>query len=247
VSRDLAERVWDRRHEFIGDYPGPEEAVERATRLVADGVTEDGPVVLADVGDNPGGGGAGDGTTVLREMLDHGLTNAGLAIMHDPAVVERCVDAGVGERVTVTLGGKTDDMHGDPIEDVDGHVKALTDGRFENTGPMGTGSENNLGRTVHLQCGADDGVSVLVTENRLQPLDAEIWRHAGIQPERLDVLAVKSMNHFRADYESMASHVIVVNSIGLASMDPRNFAFSDLRRPKFPLDEMDDDDYPDWE
>ncbi|MFB6221096.1 MAG: M81 family metallopeptidase [Halolamina sp.] len=246
VSREMAEHVWDRRHDFIDDYPDPEDAVERAKQLVADGATEDGPVVMADVGDNPGGGGAADGTTVLREMLDQDLTNAGFAIMRDPEAVDQCVEAGVGERVTVTVGGKTDDLHGDPIEDVDGYVTAITDGEFENTGPMGTGSENHLGRTVHMKCGHEDGVSVLLTENRLQPLDAEIWRHAGIQPERLDTLVVKSTNHFRADYEPMSCEVIPINSIGLVAMDPRKFDFTRIRRPQFPLDEMSDDDYPDW-
>jgi len=269
VSREMAAHIWDRRHDFIGDYPDPEEAVATAKREVETLDEDDGPIVLADVGDNPGGGGAGDGTTVLREMLDQGLTNAGFAIMRDPEAVDQCIEAGVGEHVTVTVGGKTDDMHGEPVEDIDGYVAAATDGEFVNTGPMGTGGENHLGRTVHMKCGheeeeanrtgvsddgdadrtgvSDDGVSVLLTENRLQPLDAEIWRHAGIQPERLDTLVVKSMNHFRADYEPMSSEVIPINSIGLCSMDPRNFEFSNMRRPKFPLDEMDDDAYPDWE
>lgn len=246
VSRELAWTVWERRERFVGDYPEPAEAVAQARDLVEAGATENGPVVLADVGDNPGGGGAADGTTVLRELLDQGVENAGFAIMRDPEVVDTCIDAGVGERVTVTMGGKTDDRHGDPIENVDGYVVAITDGEFENTGPMGTGSENHLGRTVHLRCGEGEGVSVLVTENRLQPLDAEIWRHAGIQPERLDVLTVKSMNHFRADYEPMASEVIPINSIGLCGMDPRKFSYDRIRRPKFPLDDVADDAYPDW-
>lgn len=246
VARDLASRVWERRESFIGDYPDPPEAVAEAKRLIEAGATDDGPVVMADAGDNPGGGGAADGTTVLRELLDQSLTNAGFAIMRDPESVADCVQAGVGERVELTVGGKTDDMHGDPIENLDGYVVAITDGEFENSGPIGTGSKNHLGRTVHFRCGTDDGVSVLLTENRLQPLDAEIWRHVGIQPERLDALVIKSTNHYRADYEPMASEVIQVNSIGLVAMDPRKFEFELVRRPQFPLDEMADDAYPDW-
>jgi len=257
VARGLASRVWELRESFVGDYPDPPEAVAEAKRLIETGESETGPVVMADAGDNPGGGGAADGTTVLRELLDQGLTNAGFAIMRDSESVADCVDAGVGEWVTLTLGGKTDDMHGEPIDTLDGYVAAITDGEFENTGPMGTGSENHLGRTVHLRCGAndgdtnrtgapDDGVSVIVTENRLQPLDAEIWRHAGIQPERLDALVVKSTNHYRADYEPMASEVIQINSIGLVAMDPRKFEFTQVRRPQFPLDELAEDAYPDW-
>ncbi|ODR80244.1 microcystin degradation protein MlrC [Haladaptatus sp. W1] len=247
VARELAEYIWARREEFVGDFPTPSEAVAEAQRAATALDAEDGPIVMADVGDNPGGGGAADGTTVLREMIDQELTNAGFAIMHDPGVVAECANAGVGERVTVTMGGKTDDLHGEPIEDIDGYVKVITDGEFVNTGPMGTGSENHLGTAVHLKCGHEDGVSVIVTDNRLQPLDAEIWRHIGIQPERLDVLVVKSTNHYRADYESMASRVIPINSIGLVAMDPRKFDFSHIQRPQFPLDDMDDDAYPPWE
>jgi microcystin degradation protein MlrC len=246
VSRELAARVWERREEFVADFPEPAAAVEEAKRRAAALEGDDGPVVMADLGDNPGGGGAADGTTVLRELLDQGVTNAGVAIVRDPEAVERCVEAGVGERVTLTLGGKTDDLHGDPIEGVDGYVKTLTDGEFVNTGPMGTGSENHLGRTALVRCGRDDGVAVVVTENRMQPLDAEIWRHVGVQPERLDVLVVKSTNHFRADYEPMSSSVVLVDSPGLVAIDPRRFDFSNVVRPKFPLDGMADDDYPDW-
>ena len=243
AARHLSNMVWEMRREFLGEYPEPAAAVARANEFAGELDEGDGPIVLADTGDNPGGGGAADGTTVLRELLDQGSTNAGFAVMRDPETVAACLDAGVGERVTVTLGGKTDDLHGEPIEDVDGYVKAITDGEFRNTGPMGTGTENFLGRTVLLQCGADDGVNVILTELRVQPLDAEIWRHVGIQPERLDVLVVKSTNHYRADYEPLSSAVIPVNSPGLIAMDPTRFEFAHVRRPMFPLDEMADGDY----
>lgn len=253
TARELAETVWNRRESFVGDYPEPAEAVTRARTLVDEGATEDGPVVLADVGDNPGGGGATDGTTVLRQLLDQGIKNAGFAVMHDPDVSEAAADAGVGERVTVDLGGKKDDLHGAPIEDVDLYVKAITDGKFRNTGPMGTGTPANLGRAIRVQAGGEgdsvDGgdVEIILVDNRVQPLDAEIWRHVGIQPERLDVLVVKSTNHFRADYEPMSCEVIPVNSPGLVAMDPGKFDHRNIQRPKFPLDEMDDGDYPDWD
>lgn len=246
VSRELAEYIWDRHEDFVGNYPEPAEAVTEAERLTADLNEDSGFVLMADVGDNPGGGGATDGTTVLREIIGQSLTNVGFAIIKDPAVVDQCVRVGVGARAVVDLGGKTDDFHGDPIEDLDVYVKAITDGEFVNTGSMETGSENHLGRAVHVQCGTDDGVSVIVTENRMQPLDAEIWRHMGIQPERLDVLVVKSTNHYRADYEPMCSTNIPINSPGLVAMDPRKFEFTRINRPIFPLDEMDDEDYPDW-
>lgn len=247
VARELSETLWHRREEFVGEYPGPEEAVARAKELAAKGHTADGPVVLADLGDNPGGGGATDGTTVLRELVDQEVANAGFALMHDPDVVDQAVAAGVGETITATVGGKKDDLHGDPIEDLELYIKAITDGKFRNTGPMGTGTRNYLGRAVRAQVNGENGVEVILVDNRIQPLDAEVWRHVGIQPERLDVLVVKSTNHYRADYEPMASEVIPVDSPGLVAMNPAQFDHQHIQRPKFPLDKMDDDDYATWE
>lgn len=243
VACELAETVWNRRSDFIDEYPEPAAAVAQAKDLVADGVTEDGPVVMADLGDNPGGGGATDGTTVLRELIGQEVSNAGFALIHDPDVVETAVDSGVGEQITVTLGGKKDDRHGAPIEDLELYVKAITDGHFRNTGPMGTGTRNDLGRGVRVQTGPDNEIEIILVENRIQPLDAEIWRHLGIQPERLDILVVKSTNHYRADYEPMASEVIPVNSPRLVAIDPEKFDHQHIERPKFPLDEMADDAY----
>ncbi len=245
ASRDLAATIWERREDFVADYPDASEGVARAKVLAAE--TDGGPIVLADTGDNPGGGAAADGTVILRELLEQSVENAGFALVRDPDVVEQCVDAGVGERVTVTLGGKTDDRHGEPIAALEGYVKAITDGKFRNTGPMRTGTRNDLGRAIRFECGVDDGVTVIVTENRLQPLDAEIWRHMGVPPERLDVIVVKSTNHYRADYEPMASETITLETPGLNAFDPGTFDYEHIPRPKFPLDDVPADAYPDWD
>lgn len=246
AAREIAERVWERRAAFVATYPDPADGVAEAARLAAEASDDRGPVVLADTGDNPGSGAPADGTVVLREVLAQDVRNAGLALFRDPEVVSVCVDAGVGERLEVDLGGKTDTLHGDPIEGLAGYVKAITDGQFVNTGPMARGTRNQLGRTVLFRCGTDDGVAVILTENRVQPWDAEIWRHVGIQPERLDVLVVKSKNHYRADYEPLASHVIPLNTPGIGAIDPRTLPYERIHRPKYPLDTMADDAYPDW-
>lgn len=248
AARELAAAVWERREGFVGDYPTPEEAVAEASERVAAGETDEGPVVMADFGPQPGGGGAADGTPTLRALVEEGVTGAGYAIMCDPEAVAECIEAGVGERVAPTVGGKTDDRHGEPIEDLDGYVKAITDGVYVNTGDshQGKGVEKRMGRTVRFQCGRDEGVTVILCERRAPPFDREVWRHVGVQPERLDVLVVTSTAAFRADYEPIASSVIEIDSPGVASPLPERFDYEHVRRPQFPLDEMAADAYPDW-
>lgn len=246
AARELSALVWENRRAFIGDYPEAPEAIHRANELVDAGTTADGPVVMADLGPNAAAGGTADGTVVLRELLRQDVTNAGYAIVRDPESVAACLSAGVGETVTLTLGGKTDDRHGDPIEDVDCYVKAITDGTFVKHGPMDRGTVSHLGRTVLVECGAENGLSVILTENLHSPRDAGIWRHVGIQPERLDILVVHGTNHFRADYLPLASEVYVIDSPGIGSPIPTRYDYQNIDRPKFPLDEMADDAYPTW-
>jgi microcystin degradation protein MlrC len=247
AARDLAAFVWERRERFVDDYPEPDEAVARAREAVAAREEGDGPVLLVDIGDNPGGGGVEDRTDLLRALLDAGVERAGVAVQWDPEAVQTCIDAGVGERVTVEVGCHHPDDYFpcEPLE-LDGHVKAVTDGWFENAGPKQTGLMKQLGRTVRLECGPDDGLSVLLTEHRHSPNDAEIWRHVGITPEDEPLLVLKTVNHFRADYERFADEILLVDSPGTFAVDLSRFDWSSLSRPKYPLDGMADDDYPDW-
>lgn len=238
AARELARRVWDRREEFIEDTPSAEEGVRRAREQVER--AGDTPVVVAEMHDNPGGGSPADGTRVLRELLEQEVTDAALAIMCDPDAVETCVAAGVGERVEVDLGGSgTPAVYGAPIRGLEGYVKSVTDGRYRFTGPMFTGTEAKLGRAVRLQCGPDDGIEVVLSENRVQCYDGEAFRHVGISPERLDLIAVKSAVHYRAFYGTIADEMISIDE----SPTPE---YERISRPRYPLDPMDDDDYPDW-
>ena len=245
VATNLGTEIWHMRDEFVGDYPKPAEAVATAKRL-ARVKRLPGPIVMADFGPNPGGGGSASGTTILRQFLEQSVPNAGYTIMWDPDAVQTCLNAGVGERVTLTLGGYGDDRHGAPIEDVNGLVKAITDGTFVNTGTShdGKGITRRLGRTIRFQCGVDDSVTVIIVERRVASFDAEIWRHIGIQPEGLDVIAIPSLAAFRGDYGPFASHVIEVDTPGLSSPVASRFEYEQLARPIFPLDDLEDAAYP---
>ena len=67
-----------------------------------------------DVGDNVGGGSAGDGTILLHEIITRKISNA-LVILYDPETVGKCVAAGVCKELTTEIGAKTDRLHGAPL------------------------------------------------------------------------------------------------------------------------------------
>ena len=141
---------------------------------------------------------------------------------------------GVGAAVAVRVGGKVDDRHGPTLE-LTGRVRALSDGRFVYKGPMMRGLEGRLGPMATLQV---DGVSVVLVTNRSQTLDPEMIRCGGIEPTTQRILAVKSTVHYRAAFEPIAHTIIEVDGPGLSSSNLGRFAFTRVRRPIFPLDDI---------
>ncbi|WP_158096024.1 M81 family metallopeptidase [Cloacibacillus sp. An23] len=194
----------------------------------------DGPIVFADLSDNPGGGGPADSTHILKALIDNRVRNAAFAIIVDPASVNKAIDAGVGNIVEVDLGGKAEDpyINGYPVH-VRAAVKTIADGIYVNKGKMAKGVINDLGRSVVLDI---DGIEVIVTEKRLQPWDLEVYRRMGIEPSEKKLLVVKSSMHFRASFGAIAKSIINIDCPGLLSSNFKNFTYKHLQRPIFPLD-----------
>lgn len=228
AAESIAGMAWEMRDGFLGGVTSFDDAAERLARREAG----DGPVVIVDIGDNPWTGGPGDSVELLRFLLEHGVQRAALASVADRAAVERCWSAGPGATVRLTLGARTDRLHGDPIE-VDASVRMLSDGRYVNEGPMMAGVPVDLGPTAVITV---DGIDVLVTSRAETPIDLEIFRSHGIDPLTLEVIALKGKGHFRAAFEPIASEVILVEGPGITGADLSRLPFAHVRRPIWPLD-----------
>lgn len=222
----IADTAWEHRREFAHTALPPAEAVAQA--LALDG----GPIVLADMADNTGGGAAGDTTELLRALLGAGARAATMACLWDPAAAAASARAGAGATVTLAVGGKVDPSHGPPLE-LTGRVRTLSDGRFVHRGPMFRGLPGRLGTTAVLQV---EGVKVILISERWQTLDPEMIRLVGIDPLAEKILAVKSTIHYRAAFEPLARAVVEVDAPGLSSSNLARFPFARVRRPIFPLD-----------
>jgi microcystin degradation protein MlrC len=227
---DLALVCWELRRDF-DVHPVP----------VADAIAEamaapDGSVyVLADIADSGASGTATDGTTVLRGLLDAGARGAAIAQIRDPEAVAACIEAGVGSEVTLSVGGKQDDLHGPPVT-VTGTVRLVHEGSFVLAGPMDAGTLAGRGRTVVLEIGGRDGIELQLTELRGHPSDLNHFRAFGIEPTERRILVLKSAAHFRAAFEPIATRVIEVDTPGISSPKLASFAYRRLRRPIYPLD-----------
>ncbi len=174
-----------------------------------------GPVVLADVQDNPGAGASSDTTGLLRALVEGGARGAALGCLWDPAAAAAAHAAGSGARVRLCLGGRYPAATGSRPFEAEVEVEVLSDGRFTCTGAMYGGCHAALGpmarlRVVHPQA----EVRLVVTSERFQCLDLAVFRHMGIEPTEQRMLAVKSTVHFLADFEPIAAAVLFVDSPG---------------------------------
>ncbi len=181
------------------------------------------PVVIADTQDNPGGGGHGDTTGILAELIAQGARGAVLALINDAESAAVFHRAGVGATVKLALGGKSD---GAPL-DVSAKVLKLTDGNFICTGPMAKGNPANHGPTALIEVAP--GVSVIVVSQKSQAYDQALFRHVGLEPADCKILVLKSSVHFRADFQPIAETVIVATSPGPVVVDPSVFPFKYVR------------------
>lgn len=228
AAQAIAGLIWQRREEFLADLPGPDEAVQMALEAEAR------PVVIAEVSDNSGGGAPADGTHLLRALLAENVSETCFGFITDSDVARQAHEAGTGATLDIRLGGKSDDLHGEPLETT-AYVKCLTDGRFHLTTPMGAGAEENLGPMARLVIG---NVDVLVASERAQTLDAEVFLLHGIDVTRYRIVALKSQQHFRAGFAHLAGTIIRCDPPGITTSNLAQLPFTRLRRPIWPLDDV---------
>ena len=186
------------------------------------GRNNNGPIVIADSSDNPGAGGIGDTTHILRAILEKGITGAALATITDPESVEKCVNAGVGATVELELGGWSDtEYSGGPVS-VNAYVKKITDGKYMSKAKMSYGMIFNHGRTAVVEIA---GNLVIVAEIARQPYDIEVFKYHGITPEDCSLLVVKSSIHYRATYGYVASEMIPLALPGYSVPIPGSYTY----------------------
>jgi microcystin degradation protein MlrC len=187
------------------------------------------PVILADTQDNPGAGGNGDTTGLLRELLAQNPKDAVLGLLIDPGAATRAHEAGQGATIVFSLGGLSG-IPGDSPLAGEFTIERLADGRFTCTGPMFKGFRMQLGPMALLRSRSAPGVRVALASRKCQAADQEMFRHLGLEPRAEALVALKSSVHFRADFEPIAREVLVVRAPGPALADPAEFKWTKLRK-----------------
>lgn len=226
LAMELARYLWEHRQGFAGRLIGIEEALDQAAEW-------DGPICLLDMGDNVGGGSAADGTWLAHALHRRPLGSA-FVCLFDPEAVDRCAAAGVGTRLPLRVGGKTDGQHGPPLE-AEFEVLSLQDGRFcETEARHGGFTSFDQGRTAIVRTAR--GLTVMLTSRRMVPFSLKQLTSCGLDPAAFHILVAKGVNAPRAAYAPVCKHLLRVNTPGSTCADMTQLAFQHRRRPMFPFE-----------
>ena len=230
----ILDAAWQRKADFVYRGRPLEEALIEAKRL---GEQSGGPVLLLDHADNCMSGATQDCMHVLQAALRLGLSGIAVGPVRDPEAVARMVEAGVGNRVTLAVGGKAHmpaiGRAAEPMQ-LEGIVRNVTDGEYTVTGPQFTGTRCYMGTTAVLDTGA---AQIVVTERNQEPWDRGVFESVGIRPEKQRYLLLKSRMYYRPVFLPIAKGSVLCDGVGVASSDWKQFTYRKIRRPIYPLDE----------
>ncbi len=225
----LADDIWDRRHGVLNTYLTSSQAAYAAQKWNG----EAGLLVIADYADNPGSGAYGDATNLLSALMSAGVENACFGPLFDPKAAEFLSVQTIGSEVTLNIGGTTAPEFGGGPLCVTGKVKWTGDGRVVGSGPMLNGLERSFGTTAVLDVA---GIDILIVSIAHQMLDLKQFETFGIDPARKSVVALKSMQHFRAAFTPIAGRIIVCDSGALCTLNYALLGYKNVPSPTFPLD-----------
>jgi len=219
LARTVADRLgaafWRLRDEIGTQVVSIDAAIDAA---VAGG--SPGPVVLADIADNPGGGAAGDSTFILRRLLERGIGNVALGALWDLGAVHVCKAAGMGAELALRVGGKCGPASGQPV-DLRVTVRAVVPDHTQSA----LGTRERLGDCVWVE--ADNGLHLLLASIRTQTYGTDAFTGIGMSLHDKDIVVVKSTQHFHAAFAPLAREVLYVSTPGAMNVD---FAAIDYRR-----------------
>ncbi|NTT86860.1 M81 family metallopeptidase [Tabrizicola fusiformis] len=204
----IAESFWSARDDFrFGPVTGP---LEDMLRLAEAATTA--PVILADSGDNPTGGGVGDRADVLAALIARDWQGALVAGITDRPAVEACFVAGEGARLSLRIGASLDPAG----VSVTGEAEVL---RLDDPG---TAAE----RQAVIRLG---GITLVLAARRRPYHDIADFTRLGLDPAGVRLLVVKS-GYLSPELAPLANPNLMALTDGVVNQDIARLP--NLHRPR---------------
>jgi microcystin degradation protein MlrC len=232
VAQDIARRAWADHQRYRPVLTSLDNAIATALQVCRDPSQR--PVILADVADNPGGGGRGNTTWILQALHAARAQRVLIGVFNDPELAAQAHELGEGAVFDAVFNRAETDPRSQRFE-ARARVLCLRDGDCVGRRGFYAGRRMSLGPSALLEL---DGIRIAVISVRTQCADPVFLEMFGEDIGLARVVVVKSRGHFRAGFDEFFSdeQVIEVDAPGLTSPVLSRFHFKHLPRPIFPVD-----------
>ncbi|MBS0564019.1 MAG: M81 family metallopeptidase [Proteobacteria bacterium] len=193
----IAADFWGARDRFrFGPVTGP---LSDMLDMAASATTR--PVILADSGDNPTGGGVGDRGDVLAALIARDWQDALIAGITDRPAVEACLAAGEGASLPLTIGASLDPAG----------VSVPVTARVVRLQPGATAQDNQA--VVRI-----GGITLVLAARRRPYHDIADFTLLGLDPRKVALLVVKS-GYLSPDLAPIADPNLMALTDGVVNQD----------------------------
>jgi len=221
LAAKLAGEIWEMRDRTTTPHDTIDEAIDAALAAPA------GPIVLADVADNAGGGAPSDSTFVLRRMLERGVRSAAIGCFWDAIAESFCMEAGMGASFDLRVGGKCGTVSGQPID-----LRATVRGLAANHSQTGlSGGRASYGPSAWITA---EGIDIILTTQRQQVFFPDAFTGLGCTLADKRMVVVKSMQHFYAGFAPIAKAVRYIAAPGTVGAEFANLPYTKVTRAYWP-------------
>lgn len=224
-AQDLHDLMWSLRKELTRKLPGAKDGVNEVIRLVKSGKK---PVVIAYHDDR-----LGDGTHVLRELIEQNATNWCSTGIADPEILKKLASNNrVGDYVELNIGGWLHEISGDTIS-IAGRIEYLGKLEWVETGPMNRGAIRSQDLIACIDLG--DNRHVVITERLFAPMSADPLKAMGVDVDSLDIIEIKSRVHHKAYWDTWSALDFPVDPPGLGPANLSKLEYKNLPWDIYPI------------
>lgn len=210
-------------------FSGKKDSVEELLAQVQESPK---PVLLLDMGDNVGGGSAGD-STYLLEKLDTTPYRSFLCL-YAPEAVSDCCQLQVGQSTCLSFGTNPETGQ---VYCTTATLLGLYDGKFTEAKPRHGGQQTfDMGRTAIVR--TEKQQTVLLHSKRMPPFSLAQITSCQIDPTAFDVIVAKGVNAPIAAYKDVCPTLLQVNTPGTTQADMTKFTYQRRRKPLFPFEDV---------
>ena len=232
LAADIASRGWEDRSRFKRILTSIEDATSMMVKNGNDVSRK--AQIFADVADNPGGGGRGNTTYVLQDLIKKNAKGVLFGVFIDPALAHSAHDAGEGSSFKATFNTETESLYSKPFE-AEVVVEKLSNGDCIGRRGIWKGRAITIGTSALIRIG---GVQIVLGSFRKQCAEPAFFEMFDLDIGSARSVVVKSRGHFRAGFDEFfkPEHVHEIDAPGLTSPVLSNFEFKNLPRPVYPFD-----------